>query len=63
MSMVAELVRQYHFDLVVRIVRQERIREEDPSAVPSADERGVCAPRLVAESPFVDAKYGHAGPA
>jgi hypothetical protein len=50
-------VREDHLDLFVRVICQQRVREQYPSRRSGADQRGVGTPGLCAESPFVDAQH------
>jgi hypothetical protein len=60
-DVVRHLVRQDDLDLVVRVVGQQRVRQQDPAGAARADQRGVRPPRLLAQPPLEHAQHGHAG--
>ena len=61
MHVVRELVRQDHLDFVVRVLRQQRIRQQDPPRAAEAGERGIRLPGAVAQSPLEDTEHARPG--
>ena len=61
-DVMRELVRQDHFDLVIRVLGQQRVGQEDAPRAPDAGQRGVRLLGAIAEPPFEDAGDARPGP-
>ena len=58
---MSQLVRQNDLDLVVRVLRQERIGHQHAPGPAASDERGVGPSCFGAEAPLVHAQHAHTG--
>ena len=56
--MVSQLMGQHDFNLIVRVVGQERVRHKNSSGAEESNERRVGMSGLLGEAPLVDAEHG-----